>query len=191
MTLEAFLAETRSWVDDALGRWLPPEESEPSRLNEAMQIAAKHERSAAVKVIESEVKTELVDAYRNEKVEIGSLADWEDRRDGLAALSKDAGRILHDIGGGILRERVLAEGIHEADQSLPRLAARAVPGVYREHDVGLEHLVARGDFAALCFVLVVGVAGFDAGPGLDARRDPGLGDRGDRIGHGRDTSLTR
>jgi polyribonucleotide nucleotidyltransferase len=82
-----------------------------ARLAEAMGIASKHERGAAVKAIEREVKSEITDAYREEKVELASLADWEERRDGLAALGKRVGTMLHDLSGEILRERVLADGV--------------------------------------------------------------------------------
>ena len=40
-------------------------------------------KGCAVRAIETEVKTEIVDAYRNEKVQAESLADWEERRNGL------------------------------------------------------------------------------------------------------------
>ena len=139
-----------------------------ARLSEAMKISAKHERGAAVKEIETEVKTELVDAYRNEKVQAESLADWEERRSGLEALSKQAGSILHDLGGEILRERVLAENVRvdgrAPDEIRPIMCeVRVVP---RPHGVAL---FTRGETQAMVSATL--------GSGFDEQTIDGMGGR--------------
>jgi polyribonucleotide nucleotidyltransferase len=139
-----------------------------ARLSEAMKIAAKHERGAAIRVIESEVKSELVDAYRNEKVSFQSLADWEARKNALDALSKRAGSILHDLGGEILRERVLAEGVRvdgRGPEDIRQIMCevRVVP---RPHGVAL---FTRGETQALVTATL--------GSGFDEQTIDGMGGR--------------
>ena len=139
-----------------------------ARLSEAFKIAGKHERGAAVKEIEKEVKTEIVEAYRNEKVELQTLADWEDRKSGLDKLSKQAGNILHDLGGEVLRERVLAEGIRvdgrgPADIRNIMCEVRVVP---RPHGVAL---FTRGETQAMVSATL--------GSGFDEQTIDGMGGR--------------
>jgi polyribonucleotide nucleotidyltransferase len=139
-----------------------------ARLSEAMKIAAKHERGASVKEIETEVKAEIVDAYRSEKVSFESLADWEDRKSGLDRLAKQTGNILHDLGGEILRERVLAEGIRvdgrgPADIRKIMCEVRVVP---RPHGVAL---FTRGETQA--------VVSATLGSGFDEQTIDGMGGR--------------
>jgi polyribonucleotide nucleotidyltransferase len=139
-----------------------------ARLAEAMKIAAKHERSSAVKAIETEVKSEIVDSYRNEKVAIESLADWEDRKTGLDRLAKQTGNILHDLGGEVLRERVLAEGIRvdgrgPADIRNIMCEVRVVP---RPHGVAL---FTRGETQAIVSATL--------GSGFDEQTIDGMGGR--------------
>jgi len=80
------------------------------RLSEAFQIKEKKARSTAVKEIEGEIRNAILEEYRNEEVQVKSLADFEDRQNGLKALRGNVGHILHDLGGGLMRERVLATG---------------------------------------------------------------------------------
>jgi polyribonucleotide nucleotidyltransferase len=80
------------------------------RLAEAFQIKEKKARGAAVKAVEKEVKQQIVDEYRNEPVEVKTLADFEDRSNGLRSLQGTVGNVLHDLGGSLMRERVLATG---------------------------------------------------------------------------------
>ncbi len=139
-----------------------------ARLSEAMKIAAKHERSTAVKEIEREVKGEIVEAYRDEKVDLESLADWEARRDGLATLSKTTGSLLHDLGGEILRERVLADGIR-VDGRGPadiRPIMCEVRFVSRPHGVAL---FTRGETQAMVSATL--------GSGFDEQTIDGMGGR--------------
>jgi polyribonucleotide nucleotidyltransferase len=80
------------------------------RLAEAFQIKEKKARSTAVKAIEKEVRDQILDEYRNESIEVKSLADFESRSNGLRKLQSSVGGILHDLGGELMRERVLATG---------------------------------------------------------------------------------
>ena len=80
------------------------------RLSEAFQIKEKKARADAVKAIEKEIREEIWDEYRNEKMDVKSLADFEERANGLKSLQRTVKDILHDLGGGLMRERVLATG---------------------------------------------------------------------------------
>ena len=80
------------------------------RLAEAFQIKAKKERADAVKAVEKEIRETIVSEYRNEKLEVKSLADFEARSNGLRDLQGNVNQILHDLGGSLMRERVLATG---------------------------------------------------------------------------------
>ncbi len=139
-----------------------------ARLTYAMKISAKHERGAAIREIETEVKTEIIDSYRNEKVQAESLADWEDRRNGLDALSGQTRTILHDLGGEILRERVLAENVRvdgrAPDEIRPIMCeVRCVP---RPHGVAL---FTRGETQAMVSATL--------GSGFDQQTIDGMGGR--------------
>jgi polyribonucleotide nucleotidyltransferase len=118
------------------------------RLAEAYQIKAKHERGAAVRAIENEIVAEYVDEYANQKVSIDTLAGWEDRRQGLAALRSNVKRILHDLGGELMRNRVLETGERidgrRTDEIRP--IACEVRAVERPHGVSL---FTRGETQAL------------------------------------------
>ncbi len=138
------------------------------RLTEAMKIAAKLERGAAVKTIESEVKSEIVDSFRNEKVSFETLGDWEQRKSGLDTLSRQAGSILHDLGGEILRERVLAEGVRVDGRGPEDIRpimceVRVVP---RPHGVAL---FTRGETQAMVTATL--------GSGFDEQTIDGMGGR--------------
>jgi len=81
-----------------------------SRLAEAVRIKAKHERSAAIKVIEREIVDGLVSAYRDEPAKLDSLAAYEERSNGLSQLRGDAKDLLHDLRSELIRGRVLDTG---------------------------------------------------------------------------------
>ena len=139
-----------------------------ARLSEAMRIPSKLERGTAIHEIEREVKDEIVNSYRNEKVSIGSLADWEQRKNGLDALSSQTREILHDLGGEILRERVLAEGIRvdgrgPTDIRNIMCEVRCVP---RPHGVAL---FTRGETQAMVSATL--------GSGFDEQTIDGMGGR--------------
>jgi polyribonucleotide nucleotidyltransferase len=80
------------------------------RLAEAFQIKEKKARSTAVKAVEKEIRNEFDDEYRNEEIQVKSLADFEARSNGLRTLQGNVKSILHDLGGNLMRERVLATG---------------------------------------------------------------------------------
>ncbi len=80
------------------------------RLAEAFQIKEKKARGTAVKTVEKEVRDEIVEEFRNEPIEVRSLADFEQRSDQLKALRSNAGNLLHDLGGSLMRDRVLSTG---------------------------------------------------------------------------------
>jgi polyribonucleotide nucleotidyltransferase len=80
------------------------------RLAEAFQIKEKKARSTAVKAVEKEIRNEFDDEYRNEEIQLKSLADFEARSNGLRTLQGNVKSILHDLGGNLMRERVLATG---------------------------------------------------------------------------------
>ena len=60
--------------------------------------------------VSTEIREQLLEEYRNEAIEVKSLADFEARQNGLRSLQSNVNEILHDLGGGIMRERVLATG---------------------------------------------------------------------------------
>ncbi len=118
------------------------------RLAEAFQIRGKFERSSAVRAIESEVLNEYVEAYSNEKVSIDSLAGWEGRREGLANLRGNVKTILHDLGGDLMRDRVLETGerIDGRKSTEIRPIACEVRAVERPHGVAV---FTRGETQAM------------------------------------------
>jgi polyribonucleotide nucleotidyltransferase len=81
-----------------------------SRLSEAFQIKEKKARGSAVKEVETEIRNQILEDYRNEEIEVKSLADFEARQGGLKSLQSNVKTILHDLGGDLMRERVLATG---------------------------------------------------------------------------------
>lgn len=80
------------------------------RLAEAFQIKEKKARSEAVKAVEKEIIQRFEDEYRNEEIEVKTLADIEARSNGLRELQGNVKAILHDLGGNLMRERVMATG---------------------------------------------------------------------------------
>ena len=75
-----------------------------------LERVAPHPKRPAAEVRRGSFVLDL-DQLAQSCIAIESLADWDARRDGHAKLGKDVGNILHDIGGEILRERVLADGV--------------------------------------------------------------------------------
>ena len=119
-----------------------------SRLGEAYRIKAKHERGSSVKAIEKEIVNQYVDDYANEPVEVNTLAGWEGRRNGLSELRSNVKNILHDLGGEIMRNRVLETGDRidgrRTDEIRP--IACEVRAVERPHGVAL---FTRGETQAM------------------------------------------
>jgi polyribonucleotide nucleotidyltransferase len=137
-------------------------------LSEAFQIKAKHERGAAVKAIEGEVRQEIIEEYRDEKVSLETLADWEDRRNGLQTLGGQVKEVLHDLGASLMRERVLATGerIDGRRSDEIRQIACEVRCVPRPHGVAL---FTRGETQAIVTATL--------GSGFDEQTIDGMGGR--------------
>ena len=118
------------------------------RLAEAFQIKDKKARGSAVKVVEKEIREQILAEYRNAEVSLRSLADFETRSNGLAALTAQVRNILHDLGGNLMRERVLATGERidgrKSDQIRP-IACETRP-YPRPHGIAL---FTRGETQAL------------------------------------------
>jgi polyribonucleotide nucleotidyltransferase len=135
-------------AEDTSDLWNEIRSKGEERLSEAYQIKAKHERSSAVKVVEKEILAAYLDDYSNEKVSIDTLAGWDGRRDGLAKLRGNVKTILHDLGGELMRERVLDTGerIDGRKSDQIRQIACEVRSVTRPHGVAL---FTRGETQAM------------------------------------------
>ncbi|MFQ5415745.1 MAG: polyribonucleotide nucleotidyltransferase, partial [Myxococcota bacterium] len=123
-------------------------EKAEARLDAALQIRVKHERYDAIAEIENEVRAELVDAYREEKANLDTLAAVEERRLGLASLTDRVNHILHDLRSGLMRRRIVndrvrIDGRGPADIRPIACEVRVVP---RPHGVAL---FTRGETQAL------------------------------------------
>jgi polyribonucleotide nucleotidyltransferase len=110
-----------------------------ARLDEAVQIQAKHERYDAISAIEKEVLAEFVSAYRSEQADLSSLEAVEARRDGLSKLTSGVKDTLHDLRSELIRKRVLGEKVRidgRGPTDIRQIAAevRVVP---RPHGVAL------------------------------------------------------
>jgi polyribonucleotide nucleotidyltransferase len=110
-----------------------------ARLDEAVQIRAKHERYDAISAIEKEVLAGFVDAYRSEQADLSSLDAVEARRDGLSKLTSGVKNILDDLRSELIRKRVLTEKVRidgRGPADIRQIAAevRVVP---RPHGVAL------------------------------------------------------
>jgi len=138
------------------------------RLSEAFQIQGKFERSSAVKAVEKEILDGYVEDYANEKVAIETLAGWEERRAGLGSLRSKVGGILHDLGGELMRERVLGTGerIDGRKSTDIRQIACEVRAVPRPHGVAL---FTRGETQAMVNCTL--------GSGFDEQTIDGMGGR--------------
>jgi polyribonucleotide nucleotidyltransferase len=138
------------------------------RLGEAFQIKEKKARSTAVKAVESEIRDQIVEEFRNAPMEVKSLADFEARSNESKNLRSTVGNILHDLGGGLMRERVLATGERidgrRSDQIRPiACEVRAYP---RPHGVAL---FTRGETQAVVTATL--------GSGFDEQTIDGMGGR--------------
>ncbi len=118
------------------------------RLAEAFQIKEKKARASAVKVVESEIRKQFDDDYRNEEIEVKTLADFEARSNGLRTLQSNVKNILHDLGGNLMRERVMETGERidgrKSDEIRP-IACEVRP-IPRPHGVAL---FTRGETQAM------------------------------------------
>jgi len=138
------------------------------RLSEAFQIKEKKSRGDAVKAVEKEVREEIFEEFRNEPFEAKSLADFEARQGSLKKLQGDVKGILHDFGGELMRERVMATGERidgrASDQIRPiAVEVRPFP---RPHGVAL---FTRGETQAVVTATL--------GSGFDEQTIDGMGGR--------------
>lgn len=138
------------------------------RLSEAFQIKEKKARATAVKAVETEIRQEIWDEYRNEKIEVKTLADFEARANGLKALQTNVKNILHDLGGELMRERVMATGerIDGRKSNEIRQIASEVRPYPRPHGVAL---FTRGETQAVVTATL--------GSGFDEQTIDGMGGR--------------
>ncbi len=138
------------------------------RLAEAFLIKAKKERSDAVKAVEKEIREEIWNEYRNEGMDVKTLADFEARSNGLKSLQGNVKDILHDLGGELMRERVMATGerIDGRKGDEIRAIACEVRPYPRPHGVAL---FTRGETQAVVTATL--------GSGFDEQTIDGMGGR--------------
>ncbi len=125
------------------------EELVAGRFAEAAVIKDKAERSAAIKAINKEVKSAILDEFRDEKVDLGTLALVEARQSEGKALKNDLGTVLHDMHGQVVRNMVLdGSRIDGRAHDEIRSIASEVAVVPRAHGTGL---FTRGETQVLSF----------------------------------------
>ncbi|MEM9176616.1 MAG: polyribonucleotide nucleotidyltransferase [Myxococcota bacterium] len=144
------------------------EEMAGDKLSEAFQIKEKKARGSAVKAVEKEVREEILEEFRNEPFEAKTLADFEARQGDLKKLQSNVNNILHDFGGELMRERVMATGERidgrASDQIRPiAVEVRPFP---RPHGVAL---FTRGETQAVVTATL--------GSGFDEQTIDGMGGR--------------
>lgn len=144
------------------------EEMAGDKLSEAFQIKEKKARNNAVKAAEKEVKDQILEEFRNEAFEPKTLADFEARQGELKKLQSNVGNILHDFGGDLMRERVMATGERidgRASDEIRPIAVEVRP-FPRPHGVAL---FTRGETQA--------VVSATLGSGFDEQTIDGMGGR--------------
>ncbi len=144
------------------------EEMAGDKLAEAFQIKEKKKRNDAVKAAEKEVKDALLEEFRNEPFEAKTLADFEARQSELKKLQGNVGNILHDFGGELMRERVMATGERidgRASDEIRPIAVEVRP-FPRPHGVAL---FTRGETQAVVTATL--------GSGFDEQTIDGMGGR--------------
>ncbi|MCR9096358.1 MAG: polyribonucleotide nucleotidyltransferase [bacterium] len=138
------------------------------KLAEAFQIKEKKKRNDAVKAAEKEVKDQILEEFRNEPFEAKTLADFEARQGELKKLQGNVGNILHDFGGELMRERVMATGERidgRASDEIRPIAVEVRP-YPRPHGVAL---FTRGETQAVVTATL--------GSGFDEQTIDGMGGR--------------
>jgi len=144
------------------------EEMAGDKLSEAFQIKEKKKRNDAVKAAEKEVKEQILEEFRNEPFEAKTLADFEARQGELKKLQSNVGNILHDFGGELMRERVMATGERidgRASDEIRPIAVEVRP-FPRPHGVAL---FTRGETQAVVTATL--------GSGFDEQTIDGMGGR--------------
>ncbi|CAM9218352.1 unnamed protein product [Discosporangium mesarthrocarpum] len=138
------------------------------KLAEAFQIKEKKARADAVKAAEKEVREEIFEEFRNESFEAKSLADIEARQGEFKKLQGNVKGILHDFGGELMRERVMATGERidgRASDEIRPIAVEVRP-FPRPHGVAL---FTRGETQAVVTATL--------GSGFDEQTIDGMGGR--------------
>ena len=121
-----------------------------ARLRDAIAIRTKAERYSAIGAVEKEVVASFVDAYRKEPVALGSLEAVEARQKGLRQLTGAVKDELHDLRSGLMRERILSDGVRidgRATKDIRPIACEVRP-LPRAHGVAL---FTRGETQALVY----------------------------------------
>jgi polyribonucleotide nucleotidyltransferase len=135
-------------VDEALVARV--REAAEARLRDAVRIRTKQERYATIAEVEREVLASFVDAYRNEAVSLGTLADVEARQAGLRKLTGQVKTALHDLRSELVRSLILDDGVRidgrKTDEVRP--IASEVRPLPRAHGVAL---FTRGETQALVY----------------------------------------
>lgn len=160
--LEMPEAEDRSALEKRI------EEMAGDKLAEAFQIKEKKARGDAVKAAEKEVREQLFEEFRNEPFEAKSLADFETRQSEFKKFQGNVKDILHDFGGELMRERVMATGERidgRASDEIRPIAVEVRP-FPRPHGVAL---FTRGETQAVVTATL--------GSGFDEQTIDGMGGR--------------
>jgi len=142
-----------------------------ARLRDAIAIRSKHERYAAIDLVEKDVLAKLTTPYRQERVELATLEQVEARQSGLkrlTTLTKDA---LHDLRSRLMRDRILDAGerIDGRKSTDIRPIACQVRALPRAHGVAL---FTRGETQALVYATL--------GSGDDAQTIDALHERSEK-----------
>src|SRR5688572_12336617 len=126
-----------------------------TRLAQAVQIRAKHERYEAIAEIEKEVVDSFVTAFREAPAQLATLSAIEKRQAELRDLSSGVKEILHDLRSELMRKRILDDGVRidgrRSDEIRPiACEVRALP---RPHGIAL---FTRGETQAMVFTTLGG-----------------------------------
>jgi polyribonucleotide nucleotidyltransferase len=126
-----------------------------AKLGEAVQIRDKAERYKALAAIDKEVVESFVSAYRDEPVDLTTLAAIESRQQGLRSLTGNVKNVLHDLRSELMRARILDAGERidgRGPADIRRIACEVRP-VPRPHGVAL---FTRGETQAMVFTTLGG-----------------------------------
>jgi len=139
-----------------------------ARLDEAVQIRTKAERYDALAVIDKEVLSEFVTAYRQEPVKLDTLEAVEERQNGLKTLQGSVKDILHDLRSQLVRKRILDTNtrIDGRDLADVRQIACEVRPVPRPHGVAL---FTRGETQSIVYTTLGGSSDAQTVDGLVER----------------------
>ncbi len=130
-------------------------EKAEARLGEAIRIATKSERYAAIAAVEDEVLADFVEPYRDEVVRLDSLAALEARREGLGRLQAQLKDSLRDLRSTLVRSRILDEGRRIDGRAVDEIRPIAceVRPLVRPHGVAL---FTRGETQAIVYTTLGG-----------------------------------